>query len=153
LGDASLIDAIAEAGSGAIRVLRDSVQAAAPPAPPASVHVREVQPVDEGEGIAHVFGVPQRPPGVMPLPEPVPAFQRQMDGERTVAQLLPQLKRLVQERLHQSSLRLEILLEDAAANNASLDSVVGEVRATPIRGVMQSTLDELADEMLALGQL
>jgi hypothetical protein len=69
-----------------------------------------------------------------------------------VAQLLPELKRLVQERLHHSSLRLEILLEDAAANNASLDAVAAEVRATPIRGVMQSTLDDLADEMLALGQ-
>jgi len=97
--------------------------------------------------ITHVFGVAQNPP----RPELVPVAAAS-GTDNSVAALLPELKRLVQERLHHSSLRLEILLEDAAANNASLDAVVAEVRATPIRGVMQSTLDDLADEMLALGR-
>jgi hypothetical protein len=150
LGDPSLVDDLAAAGSGAIRVLHDTQRSPSMRdiAPPASGNAGDhPAPFDEESTITHVFGVAQNPP----RPELVPVAAA-VSGADSVAQLLPELKRLVQERLHHSSLRLEILLEDAAANNASLDAVVAEVRATPIRGVMQSTLDDLADEMLALGQ-
>jgi hypothetical protein len=150
LGDPSLVDDLAAAGSGAIRVLHDAQRSPSMRdiAPPASGNAGDhPAPFDEESTITHVFGVAQSPP----RPELVPVAAA-VSGADSVAQLLPELKRLVQERLHHSSLRLEILLEDAAANNASLDAVVAEVRATPIRGVMQSTLDDLADEMLALGQ-
>ncbi len=150
LGDPSLVDELAAAGSGTIRVLHDTARSSAHEVPPpASAHVESPPTIateDETE-ITHVFGVAQYPSS----PELVRAGAGTA-SDATVARLLPELKRLVQERLHQSSLRLEILLEDAAANNSSLDAVVAEVRATPIRGVMQSTLDELADEMLALSQ-
>lgn len=187
LGDPSLVDELAAAGSGAVRVLQDGAGggAASEVAPAASVHesyaaspavhepfvaspgVRPASPVvhpvlpvaepggvpaiqraDDEERFTNVYGIAQTPRGV---PDLVP-IGGGAGGDVTVAQLLPLLKRMVRDRLHQSSLRLEILLEDAAANNASLDAVVAEVRATPIRGVMQSTLDDLADEMLALGQ-
>ena len=151
LGDPALVDELAAAGSGTIRVLQDAARVQPIPRPvtppPASIHTELPEPIAEDEGTV-IFGVPQQ----QSRPEPVPVGARAVAGESTVAQLLPELKRLVQERLHHSSLRLEILLEDAAANNASLDAVAAEVRATPIRGVMQSTLDDLADEMLALGQ-
>ena len=151
LGDPSLVDDLAAAGSGAIRVLHDAQRSHSMRdiAPPASGNVGgdHPAPVDDETTITHVFGVAQSPP----RPELVPVAAAP-SGAESVAPLLPELKRLVQERLHHSSLRLEILLEDAAANNASLDAVVAEVRATPIRGVMQATLDDLADEMLALRQ-
>ena len=148
LGDGSLVDELATAATGTIRVLQDVPRATvhdlpAPAAAPRAEHIEHAP--HDGEHFTNIFGVPRAqaaPASLVPIGPSAP----------TVAQLLPELKRLVQERLHQSSLRLEILLEDAAANNASLDAVVAEVRATPIRGVMQSTLDELADEMLALGQ-
>ncbi|MBV9100174.1 MAG: hypothetical protein JOZ46_08870 [Candidatus Dormibacteraeota bacterium] len=148
LGDPSLVDELVASGTGTIRVLQDAVRTQATDAPPAASGHRIEPPVaapEEDGGVTNIFGVPQQPPP--PRPELVPVGP---PASETVAELLPELKRLVQERLHHSSLRLEILLEDAAANNASLDAVVAEVRATPIRGVMQSTLDDLADEMLAL---
>jgi hypothetical protein len=151
LGDPSLVDDLAAAGSGAIRVLHDAQRAhfIRDIAPAASGNSGDQPTVVEDEStITHVFGVAQNPP----RPELVPVAAAASGTDNSVAALLPELKRLVQERLHHSSLRLEILLEDAAANNASLDAVVAEVRATPIRGVMQSTLDDLADEMLALGR-
>ena len=151
LGDPSLVDDLAAAGSGAIRVLHDAQRSHSMRdiAPAASGNLSDhPAAADEESTITHVFGVAQSPP----RPELVPVAAGVSGSDTSVAQLLPELKRLVQERLHHSSLRLEILLEDAAANNASLDAVVAEVRATPIRGVMQSTLDDLADEMLALGE-
>ena len=68
-----------------------------------------------------------------------------------VSQVLPELKLLVRDRLHKSSMKLEILLEEAATWDRSVESVVDEVRNTSIRGVRQSTLEEIAAQMLALG--
>jgi hypothetical protein len=40
------------------------------------------------------------------------------------------------------------MLDDAAAADKPLESVLAEIRGLVIRGVMQSTLDSVVDEML-----
>jgi hypothetical protein len=66
----------------------------------------------------------------------------------SVAEVLPQLKEIAQERLQRSSPRVEAMLDDAAAADKPLESVLAEIRGLVIRGVMQSTLDSVVDEML-----
>jgi len=67
----------------------------------------------------------------------------------SVAEVLPQLKEIAQQRLQRSSPRVEAMLDDAAAADKPLESVLAEIRGLVIRGVMQSTLDSVVDEMLA----
>jgi hypothetical protein len=66
----------------------------------------------------------------------------------SVAEVLPELKTIAQDRLQRSSSRVEAMLDDAAAADKPLESVLAEIRGLVIRGVMQSTLDSVVDEML-----
>lgn len=181
LGDPSLLDDVAAGGTGTVRVLRDpaakpmprvavddggevetpaETDTAAEPAareeafttpdegdgPPAESEERAEAPSD-GNGHAEIYGMPYE---YTQAPHLVDLDARPADGV-PVAEVLPELKLLVRDRLHKSSMRLEILLEEAATWDRSVESVVDEVRRTSIRGVQQSTLDDLADQMLALG--
>jgi hypothetical protein len=80
---------------------------------------------------------------------PAPAL-RPLDGEQNVAELLPDLKLLARSRLQLSSRTVEVLLEDAASSQSTLEEVARDVRTMSIRGVMRPTLEQLADEMLEL---
>jgi hypothetical protein len=176
LGDRSLLDEVAASGTGTVRVLRDPASEAVPrvadeggddeaqtpgetddepAAPPPRESDAPFAPPEESidarsevNGHAELDGAPYeytpQAPHLVDLDSPP------TEGV-PVAEVLPELKLLVRDRLHKSSMRLEILLEEAATWDRSVESVVDEVRRTSIRGVQQSTLDDLADQMLALG--
>jgi hypothetical protein len=67
-----------------------------------------------------------------------------------VAALLPQLRSLVRERLQLSSASVEDLLDAAATDGQTVAWLADRVRVMTVRGFMHSTLEHLADEMLAL---
>jgi len=67
-----------------------------------------------------------------------------------VRDVLPDLKLVARERLHRSAPRLERLLEDAAEEARPLNAVMADIRQMSIRGVLPSTLAEVADQMQAV---
>ncbi|MFN2582564.1 MAG: hypothetical protein ABR498_07475, partial [Candidatus Dormibacteria bacterium] len=69
----------------------------------------------------------------------------------SVAQLLPDLKLIAFNHLHRAEPKLESMLDQAAADNRSLEWVASAIRSTPLLYVSQGTLDDLANEALALG--
>jgi hypothetical protein len=71
-------------------------------------------------------------------------------GDASVEALAPQLKQVARQRLQRSASRVESMVDEAASRQLPLNALLGEIRGLVIRGVMQSTLDELADEMAAL---
>ena len=73
-------------------------------------------------------------------------------GGATVEDLLPELKAIARNRLQRSAARVEAMLDDAAGADKPLDAVLEEIRSVVIRGVMQSTLDEVVDEMRNLAE-
>jgi hypothetical protein len=68
----------------------------------------------------------------------------------SVAAIATALKRLARLRLQRSAPRVEAMVDQAVEQNLSLDALLNEIRGLVIRGVMQSTLDEVADEMAAM---
>ncbi len=64
--------------------------------------------------------------------------------------LAPQLKQLARLRLQRSASRVEAMIDEAAAAQLPLAALLADVRGLVIRGVMQSSLDELADDMARL---
>ncbi len=90
-------------------------------------------PAAEDNPFASVFGGPARGPS--------------SQGEVTVSEVLDELKTIARNRLARSAARVESMLDDAAAADKPLDDVLEEIRGLVIRGVMQSTLDEVVDEM------
>ena len=130
---------------GNVSVIRTSI-APPSPAPHAEHTMFDAAPVvvdDDGLftelfGTAHAFHAPR-------LASPY--------GEQTVDALASQLKLIARSRLESSSPRLEDLIDRAASRRAPLVALADDVRTIAIRGVMQSTLEQLADEMLALGDV
>lgn len=68
----------------------------------------------------------------------------------SVAVLAPQLKQVARARLQRSSSKVETMVDEAAARDLPLDVLLSDIRGLVIRGVMQSTLDQVADEMAAM---
>ncbi len=64
--------------------------------------------------------------------------------------MAPQLKQVARARLQRSSPKVETMVDDAAARDLPLEVLLSDIRGLVIRGVMQSTLDEVADEMAAM---
>ncbi len=87
----------------------------------------------------------QRPAPLITFGTPYPATS---GGD--VATLLPQLRSLVRERLQLSSASVEELLDAAATDGQTVAWLADRVRVMTVRGFMHSTLEHLADEMLAL---
>jgi len=87
------------------------------------------------------------PPGSTP-PKGNGASPDQLDT--TVEQLLPAFKQIARARLQRSALRVETMLDDAAQQGRPVEAVLAEIRGLTIRGVMQSTLDQVVDEMMAV---
>jgi hypothetical protein len=64
--------------------------------------------------------------------------------------MAPALREVAQLHLQRSSPRVESMVDDAAARGQTLDRLLSDIRAVVIRGVMQSTIDKMADEMAAM---
>jgi hypothetical protein len=65
----------------------------------------------------------------------------------SVGDMLAGLRSIAQRRLQLSASRVEIILDEAAREQRPLDSVLEEIRAMSIRGVMPSTVDAMVAEM------
>lgn len=85
------------------------------------------------------------PAGDAVHPGPPPAF-----ADPSVADLAPELKQVARNHLQRSSSRVETMVDEAVARELPLRSFLAEIRGLVIRGVMQSTLDDMADEMATL---
>ncbi|HEX4579220.1 MAG TPA: hypothetical protein VH498_04375 [Candidatus Dormibacteraeota bacterium] len=68
-------------------------------------------------------------------------------GAPSVAEVLDDLRAIARRRLGLSAERVEVVLDEGALAKRSLLSVLDEVRSMSIRGVMQSTLEQMVDEM------
>lgn len=68
-------------------------------------------------------------------------------GAPSVAEVLDDLRAIARRRLGLSAARVETILDEGALAKRSLLSVLDEIRSMSIRGVMQSTLEEMVDEM------
>lgn len=136
----------------------DQLGFAPPPAPPpvsqnpASMPdvVRDVENTHAGlddHPIAQLFGRP-RPVTQQAAPARAPARPA---ADIRVADVMPELLAIVQRRLHRSAPRLESLLSQAGEEGRTVEWVAAAVRHASVRGVMQSTLDEIATEIAAVG--
>jgi hypothetical protein len=103
------------------------------------------QPRDPESIFGSRFDDDQRPAPLITFGAPHPATS---SGD--VATLLPQLRSLVRERLQRSSGSVEDLLDSAATDGQTVAWLADRVRVMTVRGFMHSTLEHLADEMLAL---
>ena len=65
----------------------------------------------------------------------------------SVGDMLSELRGIAQRRLQLSASRVETVLDEAAGEQRSLDSVLEEIRSMSIRGVMPSTVDAMVAEM------
>lgn len=82
--------------------------------------------------------------------EPEDAPDGSWGGAVPVAEMASALKEVAQLHLQRSSPRVESMVDDAAAEGQTLDRLLRDIRAVVIRGVMQSTIDKMADEMAAM---
>jgi hypothetical protein len=72
------------------------------------------------------------------------------EGAPAVSEVLGDLRAVAQRRLQLSAGRVETVLDEAAREKRALTSVLDEIRAMSIRGVMPSTVDAMVDEMTAV---
>jgi hypothetical protein len=61
--------------------------------------------------------------------------------------VLGDLQAIARRRLHLSASRVVAVLDEAALQQRSVDTVLAEIREMSIRGVMPSTVEEMVDEM------
>jgi hypothetical protein len=73
-------------------------------------------------------------------------------GQPSVAEVLEDLRAIARRRLRLSASRVEVVLDEGALANRPLASVLDEIRAMSIRGVMPSTVEEMVDEMATSAQ-
>lgn len=151
--------AIPPAGNRAVPY--DPLGFAPPPPPPPVMETGAVLPDDVRDGgnaraglddhpIAQLFG---RPRPASPEPAPAPARVRSPAADIRVADVMPELLAIVQRRLHRSAPRLEAVLSQAGEEGRTVEWAAAAVRHASVRGVMQSTLDEIAGEIAAIGTL
>lgn len=124
-----------------------------PPPPPAPV----AQPAPDESPLSALFGGTPAPQENAPVPAPVapemPIPAAAPNGASSPLQeLLPELKLIARTRLQRSAARVETVLDTAAQRGQSLDAVFTEIRGLVIRGVMQSTLDQVVSEMGQVAQ-
>lgn len=70
----------------------------------------------------------------------------------SVITVLPQLQQIARKRLGRSAARVEAMLDEASKQGRPMEAVMAEVRGLTIRGVMQTTLDEVVDEMMSVAK-
>lgn len=145
----------------------DQLGFAPPPPPPPVMEAGAAMSDDVRDGgnaragfddhpIAQLFGRP-RPASPEPAPAPAhapaPAPVRSPAADIRVADVMPELLAIVQRRLHRSAPRLEAVLSQAGEEGRTVEWAAAAVRHASVRGVMQSTLDEIAGEIAAAGAL
>ncbi|HZB97258.1 MAG TPA: hypothetical protein VE219_01540, partial [Candidatus Sulfotelmatobacter sp.] len=69
-----------------------------------------------------------------------------------VRDVLVGFKIIARNRLQRSASRIEYLIDEGAQESRSAQDVIADVRRLSIRGVMQSTIDDVADEMVTFAQ-
>ncbi len=174
LGSSDLVDDLAAGGVGTIRVLLDrgassasqpgqsSLAALTFAAPMVMSPVTEgprheddaryvTRPIvvaddDPNATLSALFGPHRDGSPYLPADDD-PAEQR---APTLVDSLLPQLKLLVRNRLQRSSGSVEEVVDGAATDRQSVEWLADRVRVMSVRGFLHSTLDQLADDMLAL---
>jgi hypothetical protein len=135
LGDPQLIDALVAEGAGSVRVL-------------VADGTRPSSDADDTDAkFSALFGENL---GATRLAYPVVADRPSACTSTQVAALLPNLKVLARTRLQRSSGPIEDVIDAAAGDQQSVDWLAGRVRVMSVRGFMASTLEQLADDMLAL---
>src|SRR5262249_30049974 len=88
-----------------------------------------------------------------PEPHLVRAPRRDVvvENPTPAAAVMPELLEIVPRRLHRSAAGLEGVLVQAADEGRSVQWAAAAVRHTAVRGVMQTTLDDIAQEISAVG--
>ncbi len=81
---------------------------------------------------------------------PVALEHRAQEATTSVELVLPQLLSLVQNRLQRSSGSVEQVVDDAASDHQSVIWLADRVRVMTVRGFLRTTLEQLADDMLAV---
>lgn len=167
LGEPALLDPLVAPRAGTIRVLRAGAAStvvvpdalgkpAAEDAPQPSriVPLRHRPAVPAGNPangdattFAAMFGT--RPDGGA---DAVPASPRSDPRHDDLGELLPELKLLARSRLQRSADRVETLLDGAAGERRSIEWIADRVRGLSIRGVVRSSLDSLANDMVTLAE-
>jgi hypothetical protein len=165
LGDSDVIDDLVASGVGTIRVLvdRGSVSATQPDVPPVVVPFvlapapevaarQSIAPmiidIDDPNATLSAFFGPH--PDAADDYRPIRIDPSVRGGTLAVESVLPQLKLLVQSRLQRSSGTVEEVVESAASDRQSVVWLADRVRVMTVRGFLHSTLEQLADDMLAL---
>ncbi len=170
LGAPGLIDALTEAGAGSLRVtvssetsvrsggmdVRRAAQGAVGSATPVSVVRHDVSPpavaADRSDGNATLSALFGDALGSQPF-APLVVLDRAMPSAgSSVDALLPELKRLVQQRLQRSAGPVENVIAAAADGGESVAWLADRVRVMTVRGFMTATFEQLADDMLALAR-
>lgn len=150
---------VPSAGNGAVAL--DQFEFAPPPPPPPVMETTTASLDDVRDGgntraglddhpIAQLFGRP-RPASQQQAPAPAPG--RSPAADIRAADVMPELFAIVQRRLHRSAPRLEAVLSQAGEEGRTVEWAAAAVRHASVRGVMQSTLDEIAGEIAAVGTL
>jgi len=70
-------------------------------------------------------------------------------GGRAMSEVVAELKLIARQRLQRSAAKVEGMLDEVVSQGRPLDAILSDIRGLVIRGVMQSTLDEVVDEMTA----
>jgi hypothetical protein len=131
----------------------------APPPPPAARPAPGITGIDWSTTPLWRAQPAATPAGPAPAAEPFNPFavfepEDAPDGSWgrsvSVAALAPALKQVAQLHLQRSSSRVESMVDDAAAQGQTLDRLLRDIRSVVIRGVMQSSIDKMADEMAAM---
>jgi hypothetical protein len=162
---ANLLDELAAGAVGTVRVLIDrGAWSSLQPVPrPASTSGMEAVPVDvevlqpsrptviraddPNATLSALFG----PPADTVQWDPITGIDRRPPrGTTSVASIVPQLKTLAQNRLQRSSGSVEQIVDAAASDHQSVAWLADRVRVMTVRGFMQTTFEQLANEMLAL---
>ena len=132
----------------------------APPAPPPLLGSTTAADDDDINGENQIAGIDDHPIAqLFGRPRPVsyqaaaPVPPRAPVADIRVADVMPQLLAIVQRRLHRSAPRLEAVLSQAGDEGRTVEWAAAAVRHASVRGVMQSTLDEIAGEIAAVGAL
>ncbi|MGC8461500.1 MAG: hypothetical protein ACP5OR_06635 [Candidatus Dormibacteria bacterium] len=167
LGDPTLLDALFRGSQGTMRIRRAALVQTPPTAP-------QIEPVEEvADDDEEVSGKPAPAESgqlssdisydaLFSLPEEsgtedVDSAPEDVHDSSTVSAPTPSMsplnehldefKSIARDHLQRSAARVVNLLDDAAAQNKPLDEVFTDIRGLVIRGVMQSTLDEVVAKM------
>ncbi|HEX6537566.1 MAG TPA: type II toxin-antitoxin system PemK/MazF family toxin [Candidatus Dormibacteraeota bacterium] len=125
-----------------------------PPPPPEPDHAVPPPVVSsrlDDHPIAQLFGQPDPVFRTGAPAPPSPAGSARLGSPARAAAVMPELLEIVRRRLQRSAPRLEAVLGQAADEDRSVEWAAAAVRHSAVRGVTQSTLDDIAREFSAAG--